>query len=94
MKYIGATDFFVRAPFVFEGIIIGAVGAGIPLLIIYAIYNNVLNLLTSKFPALTGFLNFVPVSDVFRTLVPVAFALGIGIGFFGSFTTVRKHLRV
>lgn len=94
MKYIGATDFFVRAPFVFEGIIIGAVGAGIPLLIIYAIYNNVLELLTTKFPALTGFLNFVPVGTVFQTLVPVAFALGIGIGFFGSFTTVRKHLRV
>ncbi len=94
MKYIGATDFFVRAPFVFEGIIIGAVGAGIPLLIIYAIYNNVLNLLTSKFPALTGFLNFVPVGTVFQTLVPVAFIIGIGIGFFGSFTTVRKHLRV
>ena len=94
MKYIGATDFFVRAPFVFEGIIIGAVGAAIPLLIIYAIYNNVLNLLTTKFPALTGFLNFVSVGDVFSTLVPVALALGIGIGFFGSFTTVRKHLRV
>ncbi len=94
MKYIGATDFFVRAPFVFEGIIIGAVGAGIPLLIIYTIYNNVLNLLTTKFPALTGFLNFVSVGDVFSTLVPVSLAIGIGIGFFGSFTTVRKHLRV
>ena len=94
MKYIGATDFFVRAPFVFEGILIGAVGAGIPLLIIYAIYNNVLELLTTKFPALTGFLNFVPVGDVFQILVPVALAIGIGIGFFGSFTTVRKHLRV
>lgn len=94
MKYIGATDFFVRAPFVFEGIIIGAVGAGIPLLIIYAIYNNVLNLLTTKFPAITGFLNFVSVGEVFRFLVPVSLALGIGIGFFGSFTTVRKHLRV
>ena len=94
MKYIGATDFFVRAPFVFEGIIIGAVGAGIPLLIIYAIYNNVLNLLTTKFPALTGFLNFVSVGDVFSTLVPVSLIIGIGIGFFGSFTTVRKHLRV
>ena len=68
MKYIGATDFFVRAPFVFEGILIGAVGAGIPLLIIYAIYNNVLELLTTKFPALTGFLNFVPVGDVSRHL--------------------------
>ncbi len=94
MKYIGATDFFVRAPFVFEGIIIGAVGAGIPLLIIYAIYNNVLNLLTTKFPALTGLLNFVSVGDVFRILIPVSLAIGIGIGFFGSFTTVRKHLRV
>lgn len=94
MKYIGATDFFVRAPFVFEGMIIGAVGAAIPLLIIYAIYNNVLELLTTKFPALTGFLHFVSVSEVFNTLVPVAFILGIGIGFFGSFSTVRKHLRV
>ena len=94
MKYIGATDFFVRAPFVFEGMIIGAVGAGIPLLIIYAIYNNVLNLLTTKFPALTGLLHFVSVGDVFRILIPVSLAIGIGIGFFGSFTTVRKHLRV
>lgn len=95
MKYIGATDFFVRAPFVFEGIIIGAIGAAIPILIIYVIYNNVLELLTSKFPALTSsLLHFVPVETVFQTLIPVAFALGIGIGFFGSFTTVRKHLRV
>lgn len=94
MKYIGATDFFVRAPFVFEGIIIGAVGATIPLLLIYAIYNSVLELLMTKFPALTSFLHFVAVGDIFGTLVPIAFALGIGIGFFGSFTTVRKHLRV
>ena len=94
MKYIGATDFFVRAPFVFEGMIIGAVGAGIPLLIIYTIYNNVLNLLTTKFPALTGLLHFVSVGDVFRILIPVSLAIGIGIGFFGSFSTVRKHLRV
>ena len=94
MKYIGATDFFVRAPFVFEGIIIGAVGAGVPLLIIYTIYNNVLNLLTTKFPALTGFLNFVSVGEVFRILAPVSLVIGVGIGFFGSFSTVRKHLRV
>jgi len=94
MKYIGATDFFVRAPFVFEGMIIGAVGAGVPLLIIYAIYNNVLNLLTTKFPALTGFLSFVSVSEVFKILAPVSLIIGVGIGFFGSFSTVRKHLRV
>ena len=42
MKYIGATDFFVRAPFIIEGIIIGAVGSLIPLAIIYVVYNKVI----------------------------------------------------
>ena len=42
MKYIGATDFFVRSPFVIEGMMIGAVGAAIPLGVIYTLYNVVL----------------------------------------------------
>ena len=53
-----------------------------------------LNLLTTKFPALTGFLSFVSVSEVFKILAPVSLIIGVGIGFFGSFSTVRKHLRV
>ena len=54
MKYIGATDFFVRSPFVIEGMLIGVIGA----------------------------------------LLPMSIIMGVGIGFLGSITTVRKHLKV
>lgn len=94
MKYIGATDFFVRSPFVIEGIIIGAVGAAIPLGFIYVIYNTVVEFVVDRFVMLSSLLNFLPVDEIFATLTPVSFGLGIGIGFLGSFTTVRKHLRV
>ena len=94
MKYIGATDFFVRSPFVIEGVIIGAIGAGIPLGIIYVIYNTVVEFVVERFEMLSSLLSFLPVNEIFATLVPVSLGLGIGIGFLGSFVTVRKHLRV
>ncbi len=94
MKYIGATDFFTRAPFVIEGMLIGAIGSGIPLLLIYFIYNDVVTSAMSKFQALSSILNFLTVQEVFHVLVPVSLGIGVGIGFLGSFTTVRKHLRV
>ena len=94
MKYIGATDFFVRSPFVIEGMMIGAIGAVIPLGIIFVVYNQVLEFILTKFSMLTKLLSFVPVEDVFRQLLPVSVALGVGIGFLGSIVTVRKHLRV
>ena len=94
MKYIGATDFFTRAPFVIEGMLIGAIGSGIPLLLIYFIYNDVVTSAMSKFQALSSILNFLTVQEVFHVLVPISLGIGIGIGFLGSFTTVRKHLRV
>lgn len=94
MKYIGATDFFTRAPFVIEGMLIGAIGSGIPLLLIYFIYNDVVTSAMSKFQALSSILSFLTVQEVFHVLVPVSLGIGIGIGFLGSFTTVRKHLRV
>lgn len=94
MKYIGATDFFVRSPFVVEGMLIGLIGAAIPLAFIYTVYNMVLSYVTERFSMLSSLLSFVPVEEVFHVLVPVSLGLGVGIGFLGSFTTVRKHLRV
>ncbi len=94
MKYIGATDFFVRSPFVVEGMLIGLIGAAIPLSFIYTVYNMVLTYVTERFSMLSSLLSFVPVEEVFHVLVPVSLGLGVGIGFLGSFTTVRKHLRV
>lgn len=94
MKYIGATDFFVRAPFVIEGMLIGALGSALPLVIIYFIYNNIIAYVTTRFTMLTQLLAFLTVQQVFRILVPVSLIIGIGIGFIGSFSTVRKHIRV
>lgn len=94
MKYIGATDFFVRSPFVIEGMIIGAVGAFIPDVIIYFLYNKVLVYIQSEFTSLNEILVFLSVQEIFSTLLPVSLIIGVGIGFFGSAITVRKHLRV
>ena len=94
MKLIGATDFFVRVPFVIEGIILGIIGAVIPMAVLYGLYNQVINYVMTKFHLLTGFLQFLVVWHVFRILLPVGLGLGIGIGFFGSILSVRKHLRV
>ena len=94
MKLIGATDFFVRAPFVIEGIILGTIGAAIPLGVLYGLYNQVIKYVMTKFHLLTGFLQFLDAWHVFRILIPVGVGLGIGIGFIGSMISVRKHLRV
>ncbi len=94
MKYIGATDFFVRSPFVIEGMMIGLIGSLLPLGIIYFIYNHMILYVTERFAMLTKVLNFLPVETIFQTLFPVSVAMGVGIGFIGSIVTVRKHLRV
>ena len=94
MKYIGATDFFVRSPFVIEGILIGLIGSLLPLGLIYVLYKKFIDYVMIEFPSLSGLMQFLPVSEIYRTLLPVCLGLGAGIGFLGSFITVRKHLRV
>ena len=94
MKYIGATDFFVRAPFVVEGILIGLIGSIIPLIIIYFVYTHVISYVAGRFTMLSSLLNFLPVETLYNNLIPISLLIGIGIGFFGSFITVRKHLHV
>ena len=94
MKLIGATDFFVRGPFIVEGMIIGLIGAAIPLGILYVLYGKVIAYIADKFRFISNMMNFLPVEEVFHTLVPVALILGVGIGFLGSCITIRKHLKV
>lgn len=94
MKLIGATDYFVRSPFIVEGIIIGFVGSAIPLILLYFMYSKLIVYMADKFTWLSSMLNFLPVNQVFSTLVPVALLLGVGIGFLGSRMTIRKHLNV
>lgn len=94
MKYIGATDFFVRSPFVIEGMLIGLIGAAIPLGLIYFLYNIVMEYILERFSMLARLLSFLTVEEVFNILLPVSLGIGVGIGFLGSIITVRKHLHV
>lgn len=94
MKYIGATDFFVRSPFIIEGIIIGAIGSVLPLGVIYYVYSNITAFIASKFAVLSSLLAFIDVSDIFKTLMPLTIIIGVGIGFIGSYTTVKRHIHV
>lgn len=92
MKYIGAKDAFVRAPFIFEGVLIGLVGAIIPLALLFFAYQSAVNYVTKNFSLLISFIEFMPVEKVYSTLLPVGLLLGVGIGFLGSTLTIKKHL--
>ena len=94
MKYIGAKDFVVRSPFVIEGLIIGIFGAAIPLTLLYFLYDRAVQYIMTKFSILQNIIDFLPVGTVYQILLPVGLIMGIGIGFLGSFFTVRKHLKV
>lgn len=94
MKLIGATDFLVRFPFVVEGIVIGLVGAIIPLVVLYVLYDKIMIYVVNQFSFVGELLEFVAPVTIFQSLVPIALALGVGIGLLGSLWTIRKHLRV
>ena len=93
MRMIGATNFLIRAPFVVEGIIIGLFGAGIPLALVYYADGYAVRFCLSRLSILSRILTLLPVGQVFQVLIPVSMGLGLGIGLFGSFFSIRKHLK-
>ena len=94
MRMIGATDFFVQGPFIVEGVIIGFVGAVIPLLILLFLYYRLVEWVANRFSLLSEWLVFLDLRSEFSILAPVCLLIGIGIGLLGSVLTVKKHLKV
>lgn len=94
MKLIGASNFFVRAPFTIEGLLLGLVGSAIPLGLVYVLYGKTVSFVLTRFHILNDIVQFLDVKQVFAVLLPVGLMLGIGIGFVGSRFTIRKHLKV
>lgn len=91
MKLIGATDFFIRGPFIMEGILLGFFGACIPLAVLLVLYERIMTFVDGKFSALS--LQFLSLGAIYVKLIPVCLGIGVGIGLLGSYLTVRKHLR-
>ena len=94
MRMVGATDLFISAPFVIEGIVIGLIGSAIPLIALYFIYERAVEVLSERFNTLVNVLVFIETKKEFMILTPLSLAIGIGIGFVGSFFTVRRHIDV
>ena len=94
MKYIGATDIFVRGPFIIEGMTIGLIGSGIPVIVLRILYPMVVDFVLGHFSILNRLLTFMDVNAVFNILIPVSLGIGLGIGFIGSYMTLRKHVKV
>ncbi len=94
MKLIGATDFFVRAPFIVEGVLIGFIGSIIPIGLLYFMYDTIVSYVLENFSVLSNILTFLPPNEVAKILIPVSIIIGVGVGFVGSYTTARKHLKV
>ena len=94
MKLIGATNFFVRAPFIVEGVVIGLVGSLIPLILIYYMYDTVVQYIIGRFSVVQSLFAFVPAKEIFSVLIPLSAGIGIGLGLIGSLLTTRKHLKV
>ncbi len=94
MKYVGATNSFIRWPFVVEGIIIGVVAAAVSLLVIGLIYNWIsTQLMASVLVQKLGII-LVDFSSMFSLLVIVYAVLGIGMGVIGSMISMKKYLEV
>ncbi len=91
MKFVGATDWFIRWPFIIEGVIIGLFGGIFALLIISIAYSGIISSLSSLG---ISFVSFKPLSDMTPYLIPMFIVMGIVLGGIGSLISVRKHLNV
>lgn len=94
MKYVGATNNFIRWPFIVEGMIIGIMASAISIVIVGIVYNIIAdNLVNSQFMKLIN-MSLVSFGDMFNSIIIIYMLLGIGIGAFGSIISMRKYLKV
>lgn len=97
MKYIGATDWYIRWPFIIEGFTIGMTGSLIAIVIIMPLYKYVLNKLAGQHLEEGFFVNIfklLPLGDVVNTILLVFILVGVSVGVIGSVMSIRKHLKV
>ncbi|MCA0971292.1 permease-like cell division protein FtsX [Halobacillus litoralis] len=92
MKMVGATNWFIRWPFLIEGVLIGILGAVIPIALVVLGYNFLFTEIQTRFPTL--FIDLLPVYPFVLEVSGILLLMGITIGLWGSFTSIRKYLKV
>ena len=96
MKYVGATNHFIRMPFLIEGMILGGVSALLAFLVVFYLYDRIYNALAGNLTAWmsSAAASLIPFSDIALPLALLYLAAGVLIGALGSMLSVRKHLKV
>ncbi len=92
MKYVGATNAFVRGPFMIEGIIIGIISAAISVIIMMLVYNGILNSILESNVIQSLSVSFYTFNELFLRVLGVYLLLGMGIGVLGSSISMKKYL--
>lgn len=92
MKYVGATNSFVRGPFIIEGMIIGIISAVISVIIMMLVYNGILNSVLESNVIQSLSVSFYTFNELFMRVLGVYLVLGIGIGVLGSSISMKKYL--
>ncbi len=90
MKFVGATNWYIRWPFIIEGMILGCVGALLAATMVLFAYERIY----PSFAAFMGSIGAVSFRDVYNYVVWSFIGLGSIIGMIGSYTSIRKHLHV
>lgn len=94
MKYVGATNGFIRGPFIVEGILIGVVSALLTLLALASVYNTIIDAIGQSSVLQTMKLSLLTFPNMIQTIGIVFLGLGIGIGIIGSSISMKKYLDV
>lgn len=93
MKDVGATNWFIRWPFIIEGMILGFIGAAFSLVIVYFGYKYAFNFITGHFYVMFG-TYMISIQDMMNKIIFMFAVLGTGVGALGSIFSLRRHLRV
>lgn len=93
MKYLGATNWFVRAPFIWGGIIVGVLSSIIATGLTYLIYTKLTGIIGSDITRILS-VTVVPAEQIINVLLIMFLCLGIGIGVIGSAISIRRFLNV
>jgi len=93
MSIIGATDFFIRAPFVVEGAIIGILGSILPMGILYVVYGEIVQTLREQFESVFISMNFIDRTVIMQRFVPLALIFSLGLGVIASHMTAKRQIR-
>ena len=93
MKLIGAADYFIRGPYIVEGILLGVIGSILPLLLLGVLYRKLTEYVAERFYSAFSSFQFVDSATIFAALIPISLLIGLGIGFLGSYITSSRQLQ-